>query len=40
VEYVHHKMMETLLHGNDDLINTVTVYANPESDLYQVRFEL
>jgi hypothetical protein len=33
------RMMEILLHGND-VINTVIIFANLKSDLYQVRFKL
>lgn len=32
-------MMEMLLHGND-AVNTVIIYSNPKSDLYQVGFKL
>jgi len=34
-----YRMMEMLLHGND-VINTIIIYANPKSDLYQVGFKL
>lgn len=33
------RMLEMLLHGND-VINTVIIYANLKSDLYQVGFKL